>query len=64
MIQIAVGSTTSLVMYAIEIGQLGVTPKLLVKLQGPYLVLDRLGGLDYWVQLDARGKEKVVHHDK
>ena len=53
-----------LVMYATENGQLDVTPKLRANIQCPYLVLDRLGDQDYWVQLDTRGKQKVVHHDK
>ena len=53
-----------LVMYATESGQLVVAPKLRVNFQGPYLVLDRLGDLDSWVQLDARGQQKVIHHDK
>ena len=53
-----------LVMDATESGQLDVAPKLRVNLQGSYVVLDRLGDLDYWVQLDARGKQKVVYHDK
>ena len=53
-----------LVMYATDSGQLNVTPKLRVNFQGPYLVLDRLGDLDYWVQLDARGTQKIVPHDK
>ena len=53
-----------LVTYATECGQLDVAPKLRVNFQGPYLVLNRLRDLDYQVQLDARGKQKVVHHEK
>ena len=53
-----------LVMYAAESGELDVAPMLRVNFQGLYLVLDTLGDLDYWVQLDARGKQKVRHHDK
>ena len=53
-----------LLMYATESGQLDVVPKLRVNFQSPHLVLDRLGDLSYWLQLDARGKQKVVHHDK
>ena len=50
-------------MYATESGQLDVAPKLRANFQGPYLVLDKIRGLDYQVHLDARGKQKVVHHD-
>ena len=32
--------------------------------QGPYLVLAKLGDLDYRIQLDAKGKQRVAHHDK
>ena len=53
-----------LVMYATEVGQLDVVPKVRVNFQGPYPVLDGLGDLGYLVQLDARGKQKLVHHDK
>ena len=50
--------------YTTEIGQLDVAPKLRVNFQSSYLVLHELGDLDYWVQLDARGKQEVVYHDK
>ena len=38
-------------------------PKLQVPFQGPYLVLDKVSDLDYCIQLDAKGKQKVVNHD-
>ena len=53
-----------LVMYVTNSWQLDVAPKLRVNFQDPYLVLYRLGDLDYWVQLDPIGKLRVVHHDK
>ena len=48
-----------LTMCATESGQPDVAPKLRVNFQDPYLVLDRLGDLDYWVQLDGRDKQQV-----
>ena len=53
-----------LIMHAMVSGQLDIAFKLRVNFQGPNLVLDRLGDLDYWVQLDVMGKQKAVHHDK
>ena len=51
-------------MYSMESGQLDVAPKLRLNFQGPYLVLDRLRDLNYFMQLDTRGKQEVVCHDK
>ena len=53
-----------LVWYATESKQLHTAPKLRVPFQGPYLVLDQLGDLLFKIQLDAKGKQKIVHHDK
>ena len=53
-----------LVWYASESKQLHMAPKLRVPFQGPYLVLDRLGDLLFKIQLDAKGKQKIVRHDK
>ena len=53
-----------LVWYATESKQLHTAPKLRVSFQGPYLVLDRLGDLLFKIQLDEKGKQKIVHHDK
>ena len=53
-----------LVWYATESKQLHTAPKLRVPFQGPYLVLDRLGDLLFKIQLDEKGKQKIVHHDK
>ena len=53
-----------LVWYATECKQLHTAPKLRVPFQGPYLVLDRLGDLLFKIQLDEKGKQKIVHHDK
>ena len=53
-----------LVWYANTGSQLDLAPKLRVPFQGPYLVLAKIGDLDYKIQLDAKGKQKVVHHNK
>ena len=53
-----------LVWYATDIKQLHLAPKLWVPFEGPYLVLDKISDLDYYIQLDAKGKQKVEHHDK
>ena len=49
------------VCYVTESCQLDEAPKLRVNFQVPYLVLDRLENLGYWVQPDARGKQRLVH---
>ena len=33
-------------------------------MKGPYLIPEKLSDLDYCIQLDAKGKQKVVHHNK
>ena len=53
-----------LVWYTTGIKHLHLAPKLRVPLEGPYLVLDKISDLDYCIQLDAKGKQKVVHHGK
>ena len=53
-----------LVWYATDIKQLHIAPKLQVPFEGPYLILEKISDLDYCIQLDAKGKQKVVHHDK
>ena len=53
-----------LVWYANSGSQLDLAPKLRVPFQGPYLILAKIGDLDYKIQLDAKGKQKVVQHNK
>ena len=53
-----------LVWYATDIKQLHLAPKLWVPFEGPYLILEKLSDLNCHIQLDANGKQKVVHHDK
>ena len=53
-----------LVWYATDIKQLHLAPKLWIPFEGPYLILEKISDLDYYIQLDAKGKQKVVHHDK
>ena len=53
-----------LVWHATYIKQLHLAPKLWVPFEGLYLILDKIRYLDYYIQLDAKGKQKVVHHDK
>ena len=31
---------------------------------GPYIVMQKLSDLNFQIQINARGKRKVVHHDK
>ena len=53
-----------LVWYATNIKQLHLAPKLQVPFEGPYLILEKISDLDYCIQLDAKGKQNIVHHDK
>ena len=53
-----------LVWYATDIKQLHLAPKLWVLFEGPYLILDKIGDLDYCIQLDAKGNQKVVHYNE
>ena len=53
-----------LVWYATNIKQLHLAPSYEPPFEGPYLVLEKISDLNYCIQLDAQGKEKVVHHDK
>ena len=53
-----------LVWHATNVKQLHLAPKLQVPFEGPHLILEKLSDLDYCIQLDAKGKQKVVHHDK
>ena len=47
-----------------DIKQLHLAPMLWVPFEGPYLILDKISDMDYCIQLNVKGKQKVVHHDK
>jgi transposase InsO family protein len=53
-----------LVWYLAEIRKEGISPKLQCPYQGPYVVVKKLGDLDYTIQLNAKGTQRVVHHNK
>lgn len=42
----------------------GVSPKLQRQFDGPYVVKSRLSTLNFLVQFDKSGREKVLHHNK
>jgi transposase InsO family protein len=54
----------SMVWILSDITQLHITPKLRHAYEGPYLIIQKLNDLDYRVQLNARGKNKIVHHNR
>ena len=45
-------------------GQLEITPKLRNPYEGPYLILKKLNDLNYVIQLDQKGTQRVVHCNK
>jgi hypothetical protein len=51
------------VWYATARSQLEVTPKLRIAFEGPFLVTRKLSDLDYCIQLNASGSQKIVHHN-
>ncbi|XP_064620321.1 uncharacterized protein LOC135483366 [Lineus longissimus] len=52
------------VWYLTDISQLEIAPKLRKAFQGPYLIIKKVNDLDYVLQMDKRGKTKLVHHNK
>ena len=42
----------------------GLSPKLVSRWQGPYLILDKLSNVTYRIQLKPRGRMQVVHFDR
>ena len=44
--------------------KLFLAPKLWVLFEGPYLVLDKINDMYCCIQWDAKGKQRVVHHNK
>ena len=57
-------SPGNFVWYASEINQLHLAPKLRNPFDGPFVVVKKLNDLLYRVQFNARGVQRVVHHNK
>ncbi len=57
-------ATGDLVWYLSETGQMSVAPKLRVPYQGPVLVLRQIFPLNYLIQLDEEGTQRLVRHDR
>ncbi len=53
-----------LVWYLAENRTKGVTPKLEKMYTGPHIVKKKMGPQNMMLQLDAKGNEKIVHHNK
>ena len=47
-----------------EVRQLGVSPKLECIFEGPFVIKKKFSELDFMLQLDSKGTEKPVHHNK
>ena len=47
-----------------EVRKVGVTPKLEKAYSGPFLVKEKRSDLNFVLQIDEDGREKVVHHNK
>ena len=47
-----------------ETREMGVCPKLHPTFVGPYIVIDTYGDVNLKIQLDNKGKSRVVHHGK
>ena len=47
-----------------ETKQVGLSPKLQPTFVGPYVIIDKYGEVNYKIQLDNKGKSRVIHHDK
>ena len=56
--------TGDYVWYQTDISQLHITPKLRVAYEGPYLIIQKIGDLDYQIQLNQEGTVKIVHHNR
>ncbi len=42
----------------------GISPKLQDQYTGPYLVVGNYNDIDYCIQLDGKGTQRIVHHNK
>ena len=54
----------NLVWYLAEKRKIGENPKLYSPYEGPYLIVDTFSDLTYNIQMDPKGKTKVVNHNK
>ena len=57
-------SVGDIVWCLMETKKVGISPKLEVGFEGPFVVIKKLSELDYIIQLDRDGVEKSVHHNK
>ena len=54
----------NLVWYLAEKSKIGENPKLYSPYEGPYLIVDKFSDLTYNIQMEPKGKTKVVNHNK
>ena len=47
-----------------EARHLGTCPKLEMVYEGPYLIKQKVSEMNYVIQLDEQGKQRLVHHNK
>ena len=47
-----------------EVRKLGVSPRLEFIFEGPFVIKKKFSELDVLLQLDSKGTEKPVHHNK
>ena len=47
-----------------EARHLGTCPKLEMVYEGPYLIKQKVSEMNYVIQLNKRGEQKMVHHNK
>ena len=52
------------VWFLIQVRKVGVSPKIRVLYEGPFLIRKKLSELDFVLQMDRSGAEKPVHHNK
>ncbi|XP_053392177.1 uncharacterized protein LOC128554883 [Mercenaria mercenaria] len=50
--------------YLHESRKVGVTPKLKKKFDGPFVVKEKMSNVNFVIQMNREGQEKLVHHDK
>jgi hypothetical protein len=53
-----------LVWYLHETKKVGVAPKLEKTYDGPYVIKVKLSKINFVLQLDSKGTERIVHHNK
>ena len=47
-----------------ETRKVGITPKLEKKYDGPFIVTEKMSAVNYKIQINSNGQEKLIHHDK